>query len=47
MPSDDVALRDDEEPLGDEALDLTLSPKAEPEDAEKEAPKPSPAASKR
>lgn len=47
MPSDDVSLRDDEEPLGDDTLDLTLSPKAEPEDAEKEAPKPSPAASKR
>lgn len=47
MPSDDVSLRDDEEPLEDEALDLTLSPKAEDEDAEKGTPKPSSAANKR
>ena len=47
MPSDDVALHDDEEPLEAEALDLTLSPKAEDEDSEKETPKPSSAASKR
>jgi segregation and condensation protein B len=47
MPSDDVSLRDDEEPLGDEPLDLTLSPKAEDEDGEKAAAKPSSAAHKR
>jgi segregation and condensation protein B len=38
MPNDDVALREDEEPL-EESLDLTLSPQAEGEETE-EAEKP-------
>jgi segregation and condensation protein B len=35
MPSDDSALRDDEEPLEEEGLDLTLSPQPEGEDSAK------------
>lgn len=46
MPSDDVALREDEEPLED-PLDLTLSPKAEGEDDEKAEAGPSTAGGKR
>jgi len=46
MPSDDVALREDEEPL-EEALDLTLSPQAEDEDAEDAEADPSAAGGKR
>jgi segregation and condensation protein B len=39
MPSDDVALRDDEEPLGDEPLDLSLAPEPEPEPTDPLAPR--------
>jgi segregation and condensation protein B len=46
MPNDDVALREDEEPM-EESLDLTLSPQSEGEEAEEAEPKPSTADSKR
>ena len=46
MPSDDVALREDEEPL-EEALDLTLSPQGEGEEAEDAEADPSAAGGKR
>jgi segregation and condensation protein B len=46
MPNDDVALREDEEPL-EESLDLTLSPQPEDEEAEKDEAKPSTAGGKR
>ncbi len=38
MPSDDPSLRDDEDPLGDEPLDLLLSPEPEAEDGPASAP---------
>lgn len=46
MPNDDVALREDEEPL-EEALDLTLSPQPEGEEADKADDEPSTAGGKR
>ena len=38
MPSDDPSLRDDEDPLGDEPLDLLLSPEPEAEEGPASAP---------
>ncbi len=38
MPSDNAGLRDDEEPLGEETLDLALAPEPEPESADPSAP---------
>ena len=38
MPSDDPSLRDDEDPLGDEPLDLLLSPEPEAEEGPGSAP---------